>query len=100
MSGVEVDPKGKRRKVEDGSEDEEVDAEQAEDDPPMPRHRVTTNGKDVPEHVDVFEALRERYNLSSQLLQNLAQQGYKRPTGIQSYGIPILMEVRFSLTRI
>ncbi|PIL30882.1 transporter [Ganoderma sinense ZZ0214-1] len=91
---AEVDPKGKRRKVEDGSEDEEANGEQAGDDPPMPRHRVTTKGKNVPEHVETFDALRERYSLSSQLLQNLAHHGYKRPTGIQSYGIPILMEQR------
>lgn len=96
MSDAAVDPKGKRRRVEDGSENEDATAEEAEDDPPMPRHRVTAKGKNVPEHVETFEALRGRYGLSSQLLQNLAQHGYKRPTGIQSYGIPILMEVGFA----
>ena len=94
-----MDHKGKKRKVEDEDEEEDVEdedagAEQTEDDPPMPRHRVTAKGKNVPEHVETFEALRERYSLSSHLLQNLAQHGYKRPTGIQSHGIPILMEVR------
>ena len=69
-------------------------ADDDNDDSPMPRHRVTTKGKNVPEHVETFEALRERYNVSSHLLQNLAQSGYKRPTGIQSYGMPILLEVR------
>lgn len=59
----------------------------------MPRHRVTTKGNNVPEHAESFEDLHGRYELSSYLLQNLAQYGYKRPTGIQSYGIPILMEV-------
>ncbi|KAI0367512.1 P-loop containing nucleoside triphosphate hydrolase protein [Pilatotrama ljubarskyi] len=84
------DPKGKKRKV----EDEEAEEEQPEDDPPMPRHRVTTKGNNVPEHVETFEELRKRYSLSSHLLSNLAEHGYKRPTGIQSYGIPILMEHR------
>lgn len=64
----------------------------------MPRHRVTTKGSNVPEHIDSFDALKDRYHLSSHLLANLAQSGYKRPTGIQSYGIPILMEVNDSIT--
>ncbi|KAI0735604.1 P-loop containing nucleoside triphosphate hydrolase protein [Earliella scabrosa] len=98
-----ADPKGKKRKVEDEDEDEDEETEDeeeegreeiTEDDPPMPRHRVTTKGNNVPEHAETFEALRERYNISSHLMQNLAQSGYKRPTGIQSYGIPILMEHR------
>ncbi|OSD05778.1 P-loop containing nucleoside triphosphate hydrolase protein [Trametes coccinea BRFM310] len=87
----ESDPKGKKRKVD---EDEGEDQDQQADDPPMPRHRVTTKGSNVPEHVETFEALRERYQLSNHLLSNLAEHGYKRPTGIQSYGIPILMEHR------
>ncbi|EJF58459.1 P-loop containing nucleoside triphosphate hydrolase protein [Dichomitus squalens LYAD-421 SS1] len=94
-----IDLKGKKRRVEGDDEDEDEvvgsrDAQQTEDDPPMPRHRVTTKGKDVPEHVETFEALRERFHLPSHLLQKLAQHGYKRPTGIQSHGIPILMERR------
>ncbi|KAI0932728.1 hypothetical protein AcW1_000238 [Taiwanofungus camphoratus] len=75
--------------------DEETEViEQDEEDPPMPRHRVATKGSNVPEHIDSFDALKDRYHLSSHLLANLAQSGYKRPTGIQSYGIPILMESR------
>ncbi|KAI8983354.1 P-loop containing nucleoside triphosphate hydrolase protein [Trametes punicea] len=87
----ESDPKGKKRKVD---EDADENMEKEKEDPPMPRHRVTTKGKNVPEHVETFEALRERYQLSNHLLSNLAEHGYKRPTGIQSYGIPILMEHR------
>ncbi|KAI0325624.1 P-loop containing nucleoside triphosphate hydrolase protein [Cubamyces sp. BRFM 1775] len=88
---AESDPKGKKRKVEEEQEDEES---KEEEEPPMPRHRVTTKGSNVPEHVETFDALRERYSLSNHLLSNLAEHGYKRPTGIQSYGIPILMEHR------
>ena len=86
------EPKGKKRKLDDegDSADEAVEG----NDPPMPRHRVTTKGNNVPEHVESFEALRDRYTISSLLMHNLAQSGYKRPTGIQSYGVPILMEVR------
>lgn len=66
---------------------------QDEEDPPMPRHRVTTKGTNVPEHAETFQAFQEQYNMSPVLLSNLKQSGYKHPTGIQSYGIPILMEV-------
>ncbi|KAH9947966.1 P-loop containing nucleoside triphosphate hydrolase protein [Amylocystis lapponica] len=67
---------------------------EAEDDPPVPRHRVTAKGSEVPEHADTFQALKERYDVSSHLLANLSQIGYKQPTGIQSHGIPILLESR------
>ncbi|KAI0666243.1 P-loop containing nucleoside triphosphate hydrolase protein [Trametes maxima] len=92
VADTDLDPKGKKRRVEENEAQE--DEEDREDDPPMPRHRVTTKGNNVPEHVETFDALRERYNLSSHLLSNLAEHGYKRPTGIQAYGAPILMEHR------
>ncbi|OBZ79814.1 DEAD-box ATP-dependent RNA helicase 57 [Grifola frondosa] len=82
--------KGKKLRLEDDGDD---DQQGSDDEPPMPRHRVTTKGNNVPAHADSFEALKERYHISSHLLANLAQHGYKRPTGIQSYGIPILMEM-------
>lgn len=92
---IETDVKGKKRKVE-ADEDEGTDEEDVpmDDESPMPRHRVTTKGNNVPEHADTFEALRDRYNIPPHLFANLAESGYKRPTGIQSYGVPILMEVR------
>ncbi|KAI0825230.1 P-loop containing nucleoside triphosphate hydrolase protein [Trametes gibbosa] len=86
-----ADPKAKKRKVD---EDEDEDEDPEEEDPPMPRHRVTTKGTDVPSHVETFDELRERYNLPSHLLSNMAEHGYKNPTGIQSYGVPILLERR------
>ncbi|KAH9921396.1 P-loop containing nucleoside triphosphate hydrolase protein [Fomitopsis serialis] len=73
----------KKRKLDKG-EAEEAEVSD-EDDPPMPRHRVTTKGSNQ---------LQERYQTPSHLLANLTQSGYKRPTGIQSHGIPILMESR------
>ncbi|KAI0761689.1 P-loop containing nucleoside triphosphate hydrolase protein [Trametes elegans] len=91
---AELDPKGKKRKVDAEAEDDDRDDEQEEDEPSMPRHRVTAKGSNVPEPAEAFEDLRERYNLSSHLLSNLAEHGYKRPTGIQAHGIPILMERR------
>ncbi|KAJ7480144.1 P-loop containing nucleoside triphosphate hydrolase protein [Mycena galericulata] len=88
----------KKRKVEDEQdsddeqEDEDVDSPEAT--PPSLRQRVVTKGSNVPTHVDTFSALAERYQLSSLLLSNLTLHGYNHPTGIQSYGIPILLESR------
>lgn len=65
-----------------------------DEDSRMPRHRVTTKGSNVPEHIESFQTLQDRYKMSSHLLSNVTQSGYKWPTGIQSYGIPILLEVR------
>lgn len=71
----------------DGSRDNEVD-------PAPMKQRVTAKGKNVPDAVQSFEELAERYDLSSTLLNNLASSGYHRPTGVQAHGIPILLERR------
>ncbi|KAG6891102.1 hypothetical protein C0995_014192 [Termitomyces sp. Mi166 len=99
-SGNEDGPKEKRQKV----EDESVDEDEAEEDQDkgalheassdLPRQRVVAKGSNIPEHVDSFLALKDRYQLPSHILQNLTQNGYMHPTGIQSYGIPILLESR------
>lgn len=89
----------KKRKVEDEDEkdsddsDDEEDADDVEKAPPGIRQRVVTKGANVPAHAETFSALAERYQMSSLLLSNLALHGYDHPTGIQSYGIPILLEV-------
>jgi hypothetical protein len=59
----------------------------------MPKQRVTMKGNNVPERVDTFEELRDRYHIHSQLMNNLKRNGYEHPTGIQSAGCPILLEV-------
>ncbi|KAF9072712.1 P-loop containing nucleoside triphosphate hydrolase protein [Rhodocollybia butyracea] len=74
----------KKRKVE-----EEQDLEI-----PQQRHRVTTKGSNIPDSAESFEALRDRYHLSSQIMSNLSKNDYHHPTAIQSYGIPILLESR------
>ncbi|KAK0481586.1 P-loop containing nucleoside triphosphate hydrolase protein [Armillaria novae-zelandiae] len=88
----------KKRKVEDVSEEDENDDEPTRrrdvQKTPIHRHRVTSKGNDVPEPVDSFEQLIERYNISSLLNANLSKSGFMEPTGIQSYGIPILLESR------
>ncbi|KAJ3805841.1 P-loop containing nucleoside triphosphate hydrolase protein [Lentinula lateritia] len=101
---------GKKRKVAEAGDKAEVELEEdmeedetqetsksdIENDNNIPhqRHRVTTKGSNVPDFAETFEALRDRYQLSSNLLSNLSKNGYAYPTGIQSYGAPILLEGR------
>ncbi|KAK7471008.1 RNA-dependent ATPase rok1 [Stygiomarasmius scandens] len=99
--GMTVDtegPAGKKRKLEedeDDSEQDEDDEDDEEDGSQLPQqHRVTTKGHNVPEHADTFAQMRDRFHFSSHLMANLSKNGYSRPTGIQSYGIPILLSSR------
>ncbi|KAG6857616.1 hypothetical protein H0H87_010184 [Tephrocybe sp. NHM501043] len=92
--------KEKRRRVEDENEDAPDD--DADEDagpgsnatPNTTKQRVVAKGSNIPEHVDSFHTLKKRYQLPSHILSNLTQNGYSHPTGIQSYGIPILLESR------
>ncbi|EIM83505.1 P-loop containing nucleoside triphosphate hydrolase protein [Stereum hirsutum FP-91666 SS1] len=97
---------GKKRKTsedseeeddEDDDEDEEDDEEDKEDhdDAPLrPKQRVTAKGSNVPAAADTFEDLAKRYHIPPLIVSNIAEYGYQYPTGIQSHGIPILMESR------
>ncbi|KZT22098.1 P-loop containing nucleoside triphosphate hydrolase protein [Neolentinus lepideus HHB14362 ss-1] len=84
----------KRRRLGGDEESEDESDAGSSSGQPMPRHRVTAKGSNVPEHAESFEALKERYQLSSHILANLSSNGFKHPTGIQSHGIPILLEGR------
>lgn len=90
---------GKRKKARVQSAAEEESSEDGDERPPQ-RHRVTTKGANIPPHIDSFQELQDRYHISSHLLANLKDYGYNHPTGIQSYGIPILMEVRCSFSEL
>lgn len=107
-SGEEGKARRKHRK--DGTTDDarDTNAEDEEDSDsdiiaehstnfPIPRHRVTTKGNNAPKRVDTFEELRDRYRIDSQLMGNLKRYGYECPTGIQSVGCPILLEVSNSI---
>jgi hypothetical protein len=63
----------------------------------MPRHRVAIKGNNAPGRVDTFKELRDRYRIHSQLMDILKRYGYEHPTGIQSAGCPILLEVSSSI---
>jgi len=91
----------KRRKRDSDSEveedlDDQSDADStvgAEEQPVTQRHQVKTKGSNVPPHFETFEELRTRYSLPSHISLNLEKYGYSRPMSIQSYAIPILLEV-------
>jgi ATP-dependent RNA helicase DDX52/ROK1 len=87
----EIDGEDSNAKDEEDS-DSDANAKQSTD-PPMDRHRVTASGNNIPERADTFEELRDRYHIYSQLMVNLKRYGYGYPTGIQSSGCPILLEV-------
>ncbi|KAL0581368.1 RNA-dependent ATPase rok1 [Marasmius crinis-equi] len=78
----------------DGSDGSELEGDDTSANSPQQRHRVTAKGSNVPKHADSFEEMRDRYHLSSHIMTNLSKNGYEHPTGIQSYGIPILLESR------
>jgi hypothetical protein len=94
----ELGGRKKRRKQDSDSEDEEDQSDAgsivgAEEQPVTQRHLVKTKGSNVPSYFETFEELRTRYSLPSHVSSNLEKYGYSRPTSIQSYAIPILLEV-------
>ena len=65
----------------------------SEEQPTTHRHQVKTKGSNVPPHFETFEELRRRYPFPSHMSSNLEKYGYSGPTSVQSYAIPILLEV-------
>lgn len=63
-------------------------------------HRIAATGSRIPEPVDNFESLQQRYGLSQLLLDNLASSQFSHPTAIQSQALPILLEVSLFTHRI
>lgn len=82
---------GKRRKFHHEEKDE-IKTTQVEEKKPATVHRVAAKGKSIPAHLESFAALKT-YLVSSHLLSNLVSSGYTEPTSVQSYCIPILLEV-------
>ena len=62
------------------------------------RHRVTTKGTRVPASTETFAEMEERYRMPRILRKNLEGCGYETPTGIQSVGVPIMLEVGLCLS--
>lgn len=79
--------------------DAELEAIKPEGSPTISQaHKVTAKGSDIPVKIDLFEELKERYSVSKQLLANLTQCRYFQPTGIQSHGIPVLIQVSWDMS--
>jgi hypothetical protein len=57
-------------------------------------HRIAATGARVPRAAGDFVSLQSRYEVPSELMDNLAKNGFAHPTAIQSQAIPVLMEVR------
>lgn len=98
--GGEDHAKTKRHRKDgsDANAEDEVDGDNSittnpSDNSGMPRQRVTIKGNSAPRRADTFKELHDRYRIHSQLMDNLKRYGYEDPTGIQSAGCPILLEV-------
>ncbi|KAL1663555.1 P-loop containing nucleoside triphosphate hydrolase protein [Schizophyllum commune] len=89
--GTDPNTRKKRRVQAEAAEDEGSDDEE---EAPRQKHRVTAKGIDIPAAAQTFAEVKERYDMPSLLLSNLSKHGFKHPTGIQSHGIPILLEKR------
>ncbi|KZT57906.1 P-loop containing nucleoside triphosphate hydrolase protein [Calocera cornea HHB12733] len=57
-------------------------------------HRIRCTGDDVPTPIAAFDELSSRYSIPSELLHNVTEAGYSEPTGVQTQGIPVLLEKR------
>ncbi|KAL8613810.1 hypothetical protein ACOMHN_029667 [Nucella lapillus] len=58
------------------------------------RHKIHTDGENVPDPVVQFEDLQERYDLHKQVLRNIARAGFSTPTPVQMQAVPAMMEGR------
>ncbi|KAF8349825.1 P-loop containing nucleoside triphosphate hydrolase protein [Amanita rubescens] len=91
----DVGVKNKKRRVDMPNADAEVEETKTEGSfTNSQAHRVTAKGSDIPVKINVFEELKERYSVSNRLLANLTKCRYFEPTGIQSHGIPVLIQGR------
>ena len=93
--------KSKRMRVDGEQSEEDLDEDQGEREGSVEKsqklhqtHRVVMKGLNPPKVASSFEEIKDRYNIPSHLYANLAKNDYIHPTGIQSSGIPALLEVR------
>ena len=93
-SGIDSEDEGlEGKKHRPDSDDVGQDQDDEEEASSTQKHRVAVKGSNAPKPISSFQELKDRYHISSHLISNLAKNGYSTPTGVQSYGIPILLEV-------
>ncbi|KAJ3546542.1 hypothetical protein NMY22_g2007 [Coprinellus aureogranulatus] len=63
-------------------------------DVPQQQHKISVKGVNPPREAATFEEMKERYSIPAHLYANLQKNGYHHPTGIQSIGVPTLLESR------
>ena len=54
-------------------------------------------GSDIPEPFENFQQLREEYNVHQQIVTNLHEAGFKKPTPIQMQAVPVMLQVSCAL---
>ena len=59
------------------------------------KNNIHVYGSDAPEPVETFEQLREDYNVHQQIVTNLFNAGFRRPTPIQMQAVPVMLQVSF-----
>ncbi len=95
----DVGVKNKKKRVDMPNADAELEETKTEGSfATSQAHRVTAKGSDIPVKINVFEELKERYSVSNRLLANLTKCRYFEPTGIQSHGIPVLIQVSWYMS--
>ena len=57
------------------------------------KHHIRVYGSDIPEPFEKFEQLREEYNMHQQIVTNLYEAGFKKPTPIQMQAVPVMLQV-------
>lgn len=60
-------------------------------------HKISVFGKNIPPPIIDFEELHTKYNVTEQLVKNLAACNYPQPTPIQMQAMPILLKVSVKL---
>jgi ATP-dependent RNA helicase DDX52/ROK1 len=90
---MKVDTDGDGVGSEDDDEEGHLENVYAGSSAPRQSHRISIKGINPPKEITTFEELKDRYSLPAQLYANLEKNGYYHPTGIQSIGVPTLLEV-------
>lgn len=58
------------------------------------KHHINIKGSDIPDPVESFSSLQERYKIPLYMVKNVTQRGYQSPTPIQMQAIPVMLHKR------
>jgi len=57
-------------------------------------YKISTNGTDIPDPFNDWDVLKERYQVSDTVLENIKHGGFTTPTPVQMQAIPVMLESR------